>query len=195
MKKLSEGKIYIISAPGGTGKTTLVQKLLDEFSNVKRSITCTTRKPRKGEVQGEDYHFLNQTEFDAMVLDGDFLEYVSLYDCAYGTPKKWVLEQKAKGYHVVLVIDTQGALALKDKIEAILIFLSPPSIEELRKRLEGRKTENSKDVEKRISLAEHEIAQAKHYDYHITNDNLEDAYRVLRSIFIAEEYKVEKNYE
>ncbi|MFT4554110.1 MAG: guanylate kinase [Chlamydiales bacterium] len=184
------GLFFVISAPAGTGKTTLVDKLLNEFSCIKRSVTCTTRKAREGEVDGEHYHFISQEEFDKMAEEGAFLEYVSLFEHSYGTPKEWILDQENQGNHVVLVIDTQGAMKLKGKLDATFIFISPPSIEELRTRMLNRRTESPESIERRLNEAERELSMLKLYDYNVINDDLDIAYEVLRSIFVAEEHKV-----
>lgn len=183
------GKIFLVSAPAGTGKTTLVHMLLDEFSTLRESVSYTTRIAREGEVEGQHYHFVTQEAFDAMVEKEEFLEYVNLYSHSYGTPRRWVEEQLVQGVDVVLVIDTQGALLLKGKVDATLIFISPPTLEDLRVRLNKRKTESPEAIEKRLAIAEDEISQVKQYDYHIINDDLQTAYQVLRSILIAEGHR------
>lgn len=188
--KINEGLIFIVSAPAGTGKTTLINKLTQEFPSIIASISFTTRKPREREVSGVDYHFLSEAEFEAKIAAGDFLEYVKLYDSHYGTSRLWIKEQQQKGKHVVLVIDTQGALLLKEKIAATSIFIRPPSLEVLRERLVLRQTESLEVIEKRLEWAEKELDASVNYDYQLVNDDLEIAYQVLRSIFIAESHRV-----
>ncbi len=185
-----EGLLFILSAPAGTGKTTLAQMLCEEFDCVKESVSCTTRPPRLGEIEGEHYFFLSSQEFERRVSKGDFLEHANVFDFQYGTLKSTVADERRKGRHVVLVIDTQGALQLKGKVSGVFIFVTPPSLEELRERLLKRKTESLEVIEKRLEWARHEIEMVSHYDYHIVNDNLMVAYEVLRSIFIAEEHKL-----
>lgn len=185
-----KGLVFIVSAPAGTGKTTLVDRLAHEFPRVIRSISYTTRTPREGEVDGKDYHFIKNDEFERMVEKGLFLEYVKLYDYYYGTSKQWVNEQQKKGNHVVLVIDTQGALRLKGSIPAIYVFVRPPSLDELSRRLEKRKTETVEVQEQRLAWAKVELEAARYYDYQIVNDDLDVAYEVLKSIFIAESHRV-----
>lgn len=188
---LSRGLIFVVSAPAGTGKTTLVRMLHDEFPCVIESISCTTRSPRGGEIPGKDYHFLKNEEFQERIQKGDFLEYAKVFNHYYGTSKEFVLQQQEKGNHVILVIDTQGAMQLKaTQFEATFIFVSPPSLSELRERLFKRKTENAELIEQRLSWALEELNMAVQYDYHIVNDNLHRAYDILRSIMIAEEHKV-----
>lgn len=186
-----KGLVFIVSAPAGTGKTTLVRKLSEEFSYIYQSVSCTTRPPRPGEVEGKDYHFLSEPEFEKKRLEGDFLEYANVFGYYYGTSKSLVCAKQKEGKHVFLVIDTQGALVLKESgFPATLIFVSPPSLTELQKRLVERQTETQEVIEKRLSWAREELARVDYYDYHIVNDQLEQAYAVLRSIVIAEEHRV-----
>jgi guanylate kinase len=188
---VSKGSVFILSAPAGTGKTTLVRMLAQEFSCVYESISCTTRPIRPGEIEGQDYHFLSQEEFKKRISQGDFLEYAEVFGYHYGTSQVLVRKQQEMGNHVFLVIDTQGAMQLKEKqFPAVYIFVSPPSLEELKERLVKRQTENPEVIEKRLSWAKAEIECLKHYDYHIINDDLNMAYAVLRSIVIAEEHRI-----
>lgn len=189
---LEKGQIFVLSAPAGTGKTTLAQMLCAEFNCVVESISCTTRPPRPGEVEGEHYYFLAKEAFESKVRNGDFLEHAMVFENYYGTTKEFVALHQRMGKHVVLVIDTQGAMQLKGKVDAVFIFLSPPSLDELKERLVKRKTENPRLIEERLKIARREIALADQYDYHIVNDNLQVAYDVLRSILIAEEHKTKR---
>lgn len=184
------GLAFIVSAPAGTGKTTLVNMLTKEFPCVVANVSYTTRKPRQGEIEGTHYHFVNKEEFKKRIEAGEFLEYVCLYEEFYGTSRKWIEERLSAGKHVVLVIDTQGAVFLKDKFPAISIFLKPPSIEELEKRLNKRATESYQKIIERLEIAEQEIEALKYYDYEIVNDNLKVAYEAFKSIFIAEEHRI-----
>lgn len=187
---LKRGLVFILSAPAGTGKTTLVEKLANEFPSVVASVSFTTRSPRAGEINGIHYHFVDEAEFVKRISNEEFLEHVQLYGDYYGTSRLLLEEQLAQGKHVILVIDTQGALLLKEKIEATYIFVSPPSLSVLEKRLLARKTEPQSVIQKRLAWAEHEMIAAKAYDYLIVNDELNTAYQVLRSIIIAEEHKI-----
>lgn len=187
---LKSGLVFILSAPAGTGKTTLVQKLEQEFPCVVAGVSYTTRLPRQGEVSGVHYHFLTKADFLQRAAEGEFLEYVQLYGDYYGTSRLWVEEQLSKGKHVVLTIDTQGALQLKGKLKASYIFVTPPSFEELEKRLKSRKTEAQEVIEKRLAWAAQEMLAKTAYDYLVVNDDLETAYQALRSIVIAEEHRL-----
>lgn len=190
---LKKGLIFVISAPAGTGKTTLARMLIDEFPCVKESISCTTRPPRKGEIEDVDYHFIEQEEFREKVKAGELLEHAEVFGNHYGTLRSSVEKNLSSGEHVILVIDTEGAQQLKkQKTGAVFIFIQPPSMGELRSRLFNRKTEKEEHIEERLKRAEHEIEMAGRYDYVITNDNLHRAYEILRSIFIAEEHKTER---
>lgn len=187
--ELKRGLIFVISAPAGTGKTTLVRMLREEFPCVEESISYTTRKPRPNEIPGRDYHFIEEHQFEQKIFEGEFLEYAQVFGNFYGTSLRFVEAQQESKKHVILVIDTQGAMQLMEHLDAVFIFISPPSIDALRARLYGRKTENDEVIEHRLSWAEKEMALARKYDYHIVNDHLNTAYDVLRSILIAEEHK------
>lgn len=183
------GLLFIISAPAGVGKTTLVQMLVEEYKCVKASTSCTTRTPRPRERDGEDYFFLSVEQFQKKIAKGDFLEHALVFGNYYGTCRDHVLQQRRKGNHVILVIDTQGAQQLKNKIDGISIFIHPPSMHELRRRLVGRKTENPESIEDRLAWAEKEIQAAAHYDYQTVNEDLSTCYQVLKSIIIAEVHR------
>lgn len=187
----SQGLVFIVSAPAGTGKTTLVRKLSKEFPFVYQSVSCTTRSARQGEIEGKDYYFLSKELFKKKQDEGDFLESAEVFGYHYGSSKSLIEAKQKEGLHVFLVIDTQGAKSLrKSGFQAISIFISPPSLQELERRLIERNTDSSPVIEKRLAWAKQELMEVKHYDYHIVNDQLEDAYQVLRSIVIAEEHKV-----
>ncbi len=188
--EVKKGLIFVVSAPAGTGKTTLVQRLVKEFPSIIASISYTTRQPREGEVHGVHYHFISETQFEAKIAASDFLEFVKLYGTYYGTSRQWIEEQQNQGKHVILVIDTQGALQLKKQLPAVFIFIRPPSLESLQARLIHRKTETTEMIKKRLAWAKTELEAAEQYDYQIINDDLEIAYQVFRSIFIAECHRV-----
>ncbi len=183
------GLAFVISAPAGTGKTTLVRMLCKKYSCIVDSVSYTTRLPRRNEIQGRDYHFISHAEFEKKIEEGEFLEYAKVFDHYYGTSRKFVEAEQAAGKHVALVIDTQGAIQLMESFDAVFIFISPPNLAELRNRLKSRRSETESTLEQRLSWAEKEMALASRYDYHIVNERLYIAYEVLKAIFIAEEHR------
>ncbi len=191
---LKRGLVFVVSAPAGTGKTTLVRMLQREFPCIVESISYTTRRPRPAEKMGVDYFFVSEDEFAQKLRDGEFLEHANVFNHFYGTSRVFVELQQSLGKHVILVIDTQGAIQLKGHYDATFIFISPPSVEELKMRLYGRKTETNEAAEERLSWAEKEMALASLYDYHIVNKDLDTAYAVLRSVVIAEEHRNRKAF-
>ncbi len=186
---VKRGLAFVLSAPAGTGKTTLAKMLFKEFDCISSSVSFTTRAPRVGEVDGKDYHFISREKFIEMIDNDQFLEHATVYQDFYGTSRAFVEEELAQGKHVLLVIDTQGALQLMKSFQAIFIFIKPPSLSALRTRLAARKSETEETIEQRLSWAEREISLASSYDYQIVNDDLQVAYTVLKSILIAEEHK------
>ncbi|MEO2068715.1 MAG: guanylate kinase [Desulfurobacteriaceae bacterium] len=188
-----KGLLIVISAPSGTGKTTLCQMLLDEFKNLEFSISYTTRKPRNGEVNGKDYFFVDKETFQKMIDEGDFLEWAEVYGNFYGTSKSQVLKALNEGKDILLDIDTQGALNVKKNFpEAVLIFILPPSLSELERRLRNRGTDDEETIRKRLKIAREEIKKAFLYDYLVVNDILEVAFEKLKSIITAEKCKTER---
>ncbi|WP_005038213.1 guanylate kinase [Holophaga foetida] len=182
-----QGNVYVLSAPSGAGKSTLVRRLLEKLPDLIFSISFTTRPPREGEVNGEDYFFVDDATFDAMLAEDGLLEWVQVYKNRYGTGRAWIQEQRASGRDILLDIETVGAKNVKSALpEAILIFLLPPTAEELTRRLRGRGTETEEQLTVRLQHARHEMEQFPHYDYLVVNEDLEDAYRQLESIFVAE---------
>lgn len=194
---LNKGLFFIISAPAGTGKTTLTRMLTKEFKSVIESVSFTSRAIRKGEKEGVDYFFISKEEFEEKIKREEFLEYAKVFDHYYGTSKAFVEKKLNEKKHVVLVIDTQGALKLKNKIVTTYIFISPPNTETLKNRMNIRADINEKEIEKRLSWAKEEMKQIPHYDYNIINIDLDKSFEVLKSIFIAEEHKIKnlKNWE
>lgn len=179
-----------MSAPAGTGKTTLAEMVSRAFpSSVVQSISCTTRPPRPGEKDGVDYYFLSKLEFEEKILAGDFLEHAEVFGHYYGTLKRHVEEITSSGKHLLLVIDTQGAIQLQEKILATYVFIAPPSLVELERRLKMRQTDSDEVIRRRLDWAEREIQHADRYDYFIVNEHLHVAFEVLKSIVIAEEHK------
>lgn len=187
---LQKGLFFIVSAPAGTGKTTLIKRLAQEFPCIIQSISYTTRLPRESEKNGVDYFFISKQEFEQKVDEHAFLEYVELYGDYYGTSKEWLFQHQKQGKHVVLVIDTQGALQLMGKLDATYIFISPPSKDALIERLKNRESETEETLQRRLEIVEKEMKSSCFYDYQVVNDQFETAYQILKSIFIAEENRV-----
>lgn len=186
---LPKGLLFILSAPTATGKTTLANMLVKENSSIIRSISCTTRKPRAGEINGRDYYFISEKEFLQKRKNNEFLEWAEVFGNYYGTLKKTVDENLAKGLHVLLVIDVQGAFQVKEKEEVTMVFLLPPSLETLKNRFADRNTEEKKEFEKRLKSLKNEIKASEKYDYIVINEELSIAYNVIKAIFIAEEHR------
>lgn len=187
---MNKGLLFILSAPAGTGKTTIAEMVCSEYPRIVKSVSHTTRAPRPGEKEGVDYYFITKEEFAEKVKRREFLEHADVFDYQYGTAKKEVEEQLIAGHHVILVIDTQGALQVKERREAVLIFLSPPSFDELRERLIQRKTDTMASIEKRLKAAEKELLMKQYYDYEIINQDLDVAFTAMMSIIIAEEHRI-----
>lgn len=187
--KVKKGLVFVVSAPAGAGKTTLVEMIVSKHPNdVARSVSCTTRAPRKDEEDGVEYIFLSHKEFEEKKSKHLFLESAQVFDQMYGTLQETVETMQMKGKHVILVIDTQGAMNVRNKIPCILIFIKPPSIEELKKRLEYRGTESEKERQVRLSWADDEMKKSKDYDVVIVNDDLQKAYNELE-LFLKKKEK------
>jgi guanylate kinase len=188
---LKKARLFVISAPSGSGKTTLTRMLTKEFSNIIESISYTTKQKRENEKEGLDYFYITNEEFEKKIKDNEFLEYAKVFDNYYGTSKKVINKDLENNKHVVLVIDTVGAKKLIDKKTcATFIFIAPPSLEELKKRILKRNEDNIEDIEKRLSWAKEELKEIKNYDYLIINDDINISYEILKSIFIAEDNKI-----
>ncbi|MFA5164604.1 MAG: guanylate kinase [Candidatus Omnitrophota bacterium] len=187
----SKGRIFVVSAPSGCGKTSLVRALLKKDRGLVHPASFTTRKPRAGEKNGRDYHFVSEKEFARRQKSGDFLEWSKPYGKYYATSKKGILAGVDSGRDVILSLDVRGAFFIKKKFgTSTLIYLLPPSIGALRKRLIGRSTDKSSEIKKRLSCAKKDIANLKKYDYAVVNDDFAEAVAKLKSIIIAERLRV-----
>jgi guanylate kinase len=185
-----EGLILILSAPSGAGKTSLCRELFKTFPDMKESVSYTTRAPRQGEVEGEAYHFVTHEVFDRMVADDAFAEWAEVHGNKYGTALRTLEEARKNGVDLVLDIDCQGARKLKEQFDGgVYVFIMPPSMEELRRRLEHRSSDAQEVIERRIVRAADEIRESRWYDYIIFNDNFEVACQELASIVIAQRRK------
>lgn len=192
MKPLTQiprrGLLFVMSSPSGAGKTTLSRKLLAADRNITMSVSVTTRKPRPGEVDGKDYHFISQASFDAMVEKGELLEWATVFGNSYGTPRKPVEEALTAGRDVLFDIDWQGTqqLAQAMKEDLVRLFILPPTADSLRERLIARAQDSSSVIAKRMAEASHEISHWPEYDYVIVNDEVEESHRMVTAILTAE---------
>lgn len=181
------GNVYIVVAPSGAGKTSLVAALLAAEPLVELSVSYTTRAPRVGEVDGRNYHFVDRTTFELMIARGDFLEHAEVYGNYYGTSAAWIRSRLAEGRDILLEIDWQGARQVRELFpQAVGIFIMPPSIEELERRLRGRGTDAEEVIARRLAAARSEIDKVAEYDYLVVNDNFDRAKLDLISIIRAQ---------
>lgn len=177
------GNLFVISGPSGTGKGTLLSKVIERIPDAWVSVSATTRNPRPGEEEGVHYYFLDKDHFLELVNHDGFLEWAKVHDNYYGTLKKSVLEHMKAGEQVILEIDVQGALQIRNVIpEAHLVFIEPPSLEELERRLRSRGTESDDVISSRMKTAEVELAQKMEYDIQVVNDDLEQAVNELTAV-------------
>jgi guanylate kinase len=192
-----KGTLLIISAPSGTGKTTILKKMMKELKGTVFSVSHTTRAPRGGEQNGLDYHFVDKQTFESMQNHNDFLEWAEVHGNYYGTSKIEVIRQLKSGIDVILDIDVQGAKQVRESAELMCtsIFIIPPSWEEQERRLRKRRTDSPETIQLRLANARKEIADAEAYDYIILNDNLDNAVDVLRSIIIAERSRHRRDHD
>ena len=191
---IKRGRLIVISAPSGAGKTTLVSALVQANPNLKLSISHTTRPIRPGEQDGLNYYFVTEDDFKRLLDSRDFLEYAKVYDYFYGTSKVWVEEQLKTGSDIILEIDWQGANQIKAmfKKEAIIIYILPPSLEILKERLTKRAQDNKEVIKKRLSKAREDISNYKEFDYLVVNDNLEIATKELMAIVTSLNLSIDK---
>ncbi|MBW2595240.1 MAG: guanylate kinase [Deltaproteobacteria bacterium] len=183
----TQGLLIVISAPSGAGKTTICKGLLDEFPDLRFSVSCTTRPPRKGEKDGEDYHFISVKDFKGRIEKGEFVEWEEIYGHFYGTSKKDLENLIQKGHDIILDIDTKGAGNVRARYpEGVFVFIMPPSVEILRERLKKRGSETDDIIKMRFDRAMEEMLENEWYDYVIFNDILYNSVDVMRSVYIAE---------
>jgi len=187
----SKGILFVISGSSGVGKGTINKAVLSQLQDIKLSISATTRPMRAGEVEGRDYFFLSTDDFAAKLKNNEFLEYAEVYSHMYGTPQKCVLETLQKGYDVLLEIDIQGALKVKEKMpKGVFIFIQPPSVEALAQRIYGRGKDSLQSIQVRLEACHEEMNMVKHYDYVVVNDKLDEAVQKVQAIIIAERCRV-----
>ena len=180
------GNLFVVSGPSGVGKDTIVKKYL-ENNEGHLSVSATTRKPREGEVNEVDYYFLSTEEFEKWISEDNFLEYATYNNCYYGTPKSKIEEQLDKGIDVFLVIEVQGGIQIKEKFkDSILIFILPPSLEELKERLLKRNLDSEEMIENRLKIAEQEIEVSAKYDFMLVNRNVDSAVEKFSMIVKAQ---------
>ena len=194
--KNRKGNLIVFSGPSGSGKGTILKELFDRYPDIDAqvSVSATTRQPRPGETDGVNYYFVTRHEFESRIEQGGFYEYAQFCGNYYGTPKAEVLKKLDEGIDVILEIEVQGAMKIKEQVpDAVMVFVLPPSFKELRSRLINRATEPDDVIDKRIEAARAEVEYIKHYTYVIINNELECATRQLKSVLEAEHLKVVKN--
>ncbi|MDD5722131.1 MAG: guanylate kinase [Syntrophales bacterium] len=183
----TQGLLMVISAPSGAGKTTLCKRLLAEFSDLRFSVSCTTRPARKGEKDGRDYHFISVEDFTRRQANSEFVEWEEIYGHLYGTLKRDIEDIITRGHDVILDVDTRGARNVKEQYPwGIFVFIMPPSVEVLKERLKKRGSETDDIIKVRFDKAMEEIRANEWYDYVVFNDMMHDSVNIMRSVYIAE---------
>jgi len=179
------GQLFVISAPSGAGKSSLIQKIINNFENIELSISATTRSPREGEVDGKHYFFVTENEFNSMKEDDAFIEYALVHNYQYGTLRKYIDEKLSKGINIICDIDVQGfQLIQRDGIDHTSIFIIPPSIEELEKRLLKRGLDSENVIGTRLKNAKEELKYAEEFNFRVLNDDFDQAYKEIVNIII-----------
>lgn len=191
-----QGLLFVISAPSGAGKTSLLKSIVDENRHFSVAVSHTSRPPRAQEMEAVNYYFISESSFEDLIQVGSFVEYAKVHGNYYGTSKKEIQQKQGKGQHVILEIDVQGATQIKTQYpDVILIFICPPSIRALRERLEQRKTDSSHMIDARIHHAKLELEQSINFDYVLVNDDFHTAKHDLQCIFRAEELVSHRNQD
>jgi guanylate kinase len=189
-----KGRLLVVSGPSGAGKGSISKRIVEEVDDLVYSISMTTRAPRPDEVDGKNYYFVSHEEFQQTIQQNGFLEYAKVYGEYYGTPRAQVMQHLEEGKDVVLEIDIQGAMNIRKSYpKGVLIFILPPSMTELRKRITGRGSETKSDIELRLGEALKEIAYIDKYDYCVVNGDLDEAVSRVKAIIIAEHSRVEED--
>ena len=190
---LTKGSLFIVSAPSGAGKTTLCRELCKSMPKLKHSVSYTTRPRRKGERDGVHYYFVDRAEFRKMIEKGEFAEWAVVYGNFYGTSIRKIEELKNRGYDIILDIDIHGAMQMKQKYkDAVYVFILPPSVKVLQKRLRDRMSDSADTIKERLAEARDEMRNYRNYDYVIVNDDIESALLEIESIIRASRARTEK---
>ena len=193
IKKKKQGQLIVVSGPSGAGKDTVINAVMKKQENAWISISATSREKRAGEKEGINYYYLTKEEFEKKIEENYFLEYAEYAGNYYGTPKETIVEKIEKGIDVILVIEIQGAMKIKELVpEALFIFIMPPSEKELMKRLKGRKTEDKKKIIERFNIAYKEINEVTKYNYVVINDEVAEAALKIKAIIKAEKCRVDR---
>lgn len=189
------GLLLVLSSPSGAGKTSLSRRLVADHEDLTLSISATTRQPRPGEKDGREYHFVDRAAFDDMVSHGEFLEWAEVHDHCYGSPRAPIMKALVEGHDVMFDIDWQGALSIAQSApeDAVLVYILPPSMADLRRRLYARAQDEAEVIERRLARSKAEIAKWREYDYVIVNDDFDRAYAELAHIYHAERLKRARN--
>ena len=193
---MDRGILVVVSGFSGAGKGTIMKRITEKYDNYALSVSATTREPREGEVEGKSYFFVRKERFEEMIDEDELLEYAKYVEHYYGTPRKFVEDCLNQGKDVILEIEIQGALKIKKRYpESLLVFLAPPSAEELRKRLMGRKTENEETIHKRLCRAIVEAEGVEAYDYILVNENVDTCTEKLHNLIRASHDRVEAHLD
>ncbi|WP_066502920.1 guanylate kinase [Abyssisolibacter fermentans] len=188
---MKKGLLIVVSGPSGVGKGTICNTLINKNKDIYMSVSATTRKPRNGEIHGKSYYFLSEEDFKQKIKNDEFIEYAKVFNNYYGTLKSVIMEKIEAGKNVLLEIDVQGALQVKEKYkEAVMIFILPPSLEVLKERIIGRGSENDKTLNIRLNEAQNEIDMLHNYNYSVKNADLKTACKQVEAIIIAETCKI-----